>query len=380
MLEIEKAHSLSLAAGSVNLSQPAATQALSKIEAGLGMRLFQRTPKGLFPTPHGQVFLKRARRAVDRLDMALTAVSPRLRATASFAQLRALVAVSEAANYSLAARQTGLSQPTLHRAVSSMTKDAGKPLFERTSFGLVPTRACRDLARAVTLALAELQQADADLNELDGRPGGYVSIGALPLSRSSVLPEALAQFRASGRRERVTVIEGVYEDLLAGLRAGRIDVLIGALRTPAPVGDVTQEALFSDEITILARPDHPLVLKGAVTLGDLAGKDWMVPRPGTPSRQQFDDTFAQADLAPRSLIETGSVLLMREVLRDGDMLGWISGQQARAEIAHGLLAQVDLGMPRPGRPIGLTLRHDFVPTQAQAQLLDTLRSVARGTA
>ena len=44
---------LSAAAARVGLSQPALTQGLSKLEAQLGTRLFERHPGGLTPTSAG---------------------------------------------------------------------------------------------------------------------------------------------------------------------------------------------------------------------------------------------------------------------------------------------------------------------------------------
>ncbi len=67
---------------------------------------------------------------------------------------------------------------------------------------------------------------------------------------------------------------------------------------------------------------------------------------------------------------------MREFLERGDALGCISEAQAEAEIAKGLLTRLDVRVDWPGRPIGLTLREGWVPTRAQAVLLDHLRAAA----
>ena len=48
-----------------------------------------------------------------------------------------------------------------------------------------------------------------------------------------------------------------------------------------------------------------------------------------------------------------------------------------SKIAKGLLLRLDVEVDWPGRPIGITLREGWVPTPAQALLLDTLRRTAR---
>ncbi|CUH81367.1 LysR family transcriptional regulator [Tropicibacter naphthalenivorans] len=367
-----------LAAAQCHVSQPAVTQSLHKLEQASGGALFDRTRQGFFLTARGRVFEVRLRRAMARLDAALEAVSPRLVQTATSAQLQALIAMTEAQNFTLAARALGLAQPTVHRAVSHLESAAGRALFERTSFGAVPTRACQDVAQAARLAFSEIDQAEAELAEFDGREVGRIVVGALPLSRSVVLPEALARFHQARPQQCVTVIDGAYDALLGRLRRGEIDVLVGAMRDPLPIGDVVQERLFDDGLAVLARPGHPLGRAGSVPMDVLLRHPWVVPGRGTPSRAQFDALFQGAEAAvPASLMECGSILLMREVLRRSDMLGCISRHQAQAEIDAGLLVRLNVEVDWPGRAIGLTTRAGWVPTGAQAQLIALIRAAAR---
>jgi DNA-binding transcriptional LysR family regulator len=376
LLSVAETGSLTHSASILNVSQPAVTQAIGKLERETGGRLFDRTRQGIFPTPRCEVLARRLRRAFDRLDPALTDVAPRLMLTATWAQLQSLVAVHEAENFTLAARRLGLAQPTVHRAISQLEQEAGQSLFERTAFGLLPTRQTRALVQAVMLAFAELDQADSDLSELDGGETGQIVVGSLPLSRSVLLPRALARFREQRPRYPVMVIDGRYDELLGNLRRGEVDLIIGALRQPAPIGDITQVKLFDDHLSVLARRDHPLAGKTGLTAKDLQECKWVVPRRGTPSREHFDALFAPIGL-PESIIEAGSILLMRELLSESDHLGCISSVQAQAELSHQLLSELDVTANWPARPIGLTYRENWVPTKAQALLIDIIESEAK---
>lgn len=368
----------SRAAVSCRVSQPAVTQAIARLERLADGPLFERRRHGFALAPRGELLLPRVQRALQRLDTALIAIAPRLRLTATMPRLRALVAVAETGSFTLAADVLGLAQPTVHRAVSELEQEAGRPLFLRTSAGLVPTRGCQELATAVRLALTELEQAEADLAECAGRDGGRVVIGALPLSRAFLLPEALIEFRRLRPTQPVSVYDGRYSDLLQGLLRGEIDFLLGALRAPPPVPEVVEEPLFVDRLVVLARPDHPLTRASSLTPADLVHSSWVVPRRGTPARAHFDAMFTAQGLSPpESIVECGSILLMRELLRRSDLLGCISQHQAQAEIAHGLLVQLPVCVETPARPIGLTLRAGWVPTRAQALMLDLLRQSAQ---
>lgn len=376
LLAVADTGSVSSAAGALNVSQPAVTQAVAKLEHLSGGALFDRTRQGFFPTARGEVLCARLRRVFARLDAALSEISPRLCITASSAQLNALVAVQETQNFTLAARRLGLAQPTVHRAITTLEKDAGRTLFERSSFGLVASRQARALSLAVRLAFHEIDQAEVELAELDGGAAGALVIGALPLSRSVLLPQVLVEYRKRRPTQLITVIDGQYDELLGGVRRGEIDMIVGALRSPAPIDDIEQERLFDDHLSILAGNHHALAGSRDVPLDVLRRFPWVVPRRGTPTRAQFDALFADSR-PPERIIETGSILMMREILGASEHLGCISVAQARAELSKGLVSEVGTHARWTGRPIGLTYRTSWVPTGAQALLLDLLRGTAR---
>ena len=87
--ETERLGSLSAAAQAVSLTQPAVTQALARLEAALGLPLFDRHPGGMAATEAVRVLAPRIRRA-----LALIA-SPRV----TMAELRAMIAVADAGSY-----------------------------------------------------------------------------------------------------------------------------------------------------------------------------------------------------------------------------------------------------------------------------------------
>lgn len=376
-LSVARFGSVTQAAEQGFVSQPAVTQALAKLEADANTALFSRTPQGLFLTDAGRLFRDRVTRALGRLDAAMQEIAPRLVVTATRAQLVALINMVEAQNFTLAARRLGIAQPTIHRAITTIEASVDRPLFQRSLTGVVPTRQALALALSAQLAFAELDQAVAELAELQDREVGEIVIGAMPLSRSHILPNALGRFRSKRPKQAIRIVDGVYEDLLAGLRRAEIDLLIGALRDPLPVVDVVQEKLFDDVLAIIAGPKDPLLRGSAPELSALRERPWLVPRRGTPTRAQFEALFENAGLAtPESIIETGSVILMREMVENGLHLGCISHAQALREIERGIVCELPFPGPHQLRPIGLTFRKDWHPTPAQNAILEAIRETS----
>ncbi|MCW2307514.1 LysR family transcriptional regulator [Rhodobium gokarnense] len=386
--EVAATRSVSGAAGRVHLSQPAITQAIAKLEEQLGTALFERRSDGMIPTETGLMFLERSERALGFIrsgarEAVRIGAKKGGRGFANFdqllttAQLRALVAVSRAGNFSLAARNVGISQPTLHRAARDLERLSGLALFSKTSQGIELTPAAVALSQAVKLAFAELEQGFSEIEETLGIDAATIVVGALPLPRAYVLPAAINLLTRERPEVRVSVVDGPYNDLFHDLRHGEIDLLVGALRDPVPIDDVSQETLFSDPLLVVARTDHPLAGKARITLDDLAAYPWAVPRENTPTRAYFDRLFSGRPM-PASIVESSSMVLIRELLLKSDRLTLTSAHQIRHERNMGLLAPLDVDLPEGmWRPIGITLRRGWRPTVTQNRFLDCLREAGR---
>lgn len=66
-LALDEQHNLHRAAAQLNMSQPAASKLLSDLEANLGVRLFERQPRGLTPNWYGEIMIRHAHSVLSSL-------------------------------------------------------------------------------------------------------------------------------------------------------------------------------------------------------------------------------------------------------------------------------------------------------------------------
>lgn len=359
---------VSAAARVVNLTQPAITQGLAKLERQLGMPLFERTPAGMVPT-------EAARLLAPRVEAALRLMDCR-HATAG--QIRAFLAVAAAGGYAGAAKRTGLSEPALHRAIGDLSLAIGHPLLERRGRAVGLTARGAAVVRRFRLGMAELQSAMSELALLAGREVRRVAVGAMPLSRAKILPAAIMGFHAQYPRVGVAVIEGSYAELVGPLRDGEIDMMVGALRPSLGDDGLVQRRLFEDRPVIIGRPGHPLAdLTGPITSEAMLAYPWIMPGEGTPLRAQWQAMFAAAGARPPPvLIECGSVMMVRQMLLESDFLTLLSADQVAVELEAGWLAKLADAPGDVSRVIGVTTRADWRPTALQSHFLDLLEQQA----
>jgi DNA-binding transcriptional LysR family regulator len=71
VLAVARSGSILKAATEVGLTQPALSRCVSELEATFGLKLFDRTNRGIVPTPHGEVVLRHAAGVFEELRQAV---------------------------------------------------------------------------------------------------------------------------------------------------------------------------------------------------------------------------------------------------------------------------------------------------------------------
>lgn len=384
-LEVVQTGSVSQAASRCHLSQPAATQALNRLDAELGAPLLIRRRNQFSLTDCGRVFEPRARAALRHLqEGARNAMRPKREpfsrtrlfdTKVTAAQIRALIEISNCGSFTVAARNLNLSQPTVHRAARSLEALAGLAFFSASSSGVTLTRAARDFVLGAKLCQSEIRQAIAEISRALGQERASFILGSLPLARTSIVPKAIHAMIGEIPGAQLRVVDGRYPELLRSLREGDIDCLIGALRHPPPADDIDQELLFRDALAIVAHPNHPLAGRSGLTLQDTLAYPWIAPPKDTPAGQYLLETLQipNREQTPVRVVSS-SMMMLRSILALGNYVSIVSRHQIRVDEEHGHIAPLNIALKGHIRDIGLTTRKDWRPTETQARFLHHLRS------
>jgi LysR family transcriptional regulator of gallate degradation len=258
-------------------------------------------------------------------------------------------------------------------AVRQMEEGIGIPLFERTARGMLPTIAGAALALRLKRALAEIRNGVADIAALRGITEGTVTVGALPLGRTRLLPESIAGVIGRYPGLRIATMEGSFESLAAALRAGDVDFILGALRPPGYASDLHGDALANDSLGIICREGHPWARRKRVPDGDLALARWVLSRSNTPNRTLFERALLERGLPrPDVVVETSDLAVLRGVLMNSDLLTAISPRQLSYELSAGLLKLLPIRLTETRRVIGITRRTDSIESPGAKILMEEI--------
>ena len=378
-------HSLSAAAQALRLSQPALTHSIAQLEAGLGVRLFERSPEGAFLNEAGRVFHRRSERFFHQVHLALCGANglglddpmiDQQAAKLASAQVRSLLAIWRAGSFRAAARALGLTDPSLQRPARELEQIVGAPLYRRSAVGLTVNEAGAELARRLALAIGEIR---AGAEELDAASTSRASlrVGVLALAPRSLLANAADAVLADNGMQSIEVVEGPYAQLVRDLHDGALDLILGALRAPPPFEDLVEEPLFEDPYTIVCRRGHPLTRLAQASAADLAPFNWVHPTADLPRRVVLDKITADWGLNPNINFETNCLATITALLSASDRLSILS---LRHIVIDQRLERVNHPpIQHEPRHVGFTIRKNWLPTPFQLKFIENLRYQGKNT-
>jgi LysR family transcriptional regulator of gallate degradation len=364
----------------------AVARSVSALEESLDIQLFERKGRGMLLTAAGETVqlraqiieaeLREVRDDANRLAAREGALLGGIDALFNERRLQVATMLADVHHMPSVARVMGMSQSAISQSIARLEDALGQTLFRRSAHGMMPSDAGTRWIVRFNRVLVELGHIVSDVAALKGVLEGVVTVGALPLARTLLLPAAITSLVKKFPRLRVRSLESTYEELTAGLLSGRVDFIIGALRTPAGQG-LESCVLIRDQTAVIARAGHPLATEPTLSFDDLQNYPWVLSRAGTPLRMSLEQFFrTQNRESPQPVVETGDLALLRGLLVSSDMLTVLSAHQMHYEIATNQLVVLQFPMHGFERQIGATMRTGAHLSPGANALLAELKSAA----
>lgn len=165
--------------------------------------------------------------------------------------IRSFLAVSELGSLSAAARQLGVSQPTLSREIQALEKNSGLNLFRRTTQGLILTEAGQSLVDAASRMSEAADEFNRQASGLSAELEGDVRISVNEVVGIFLLPPALAEFR---KLHPGVHIEIVISNYVSSLSKREADIALRMFRPSQP--DLVARRLPDMELGFFAHRDY----------------------------------------------------------------------------------------------------------------------------
>jgi DNA-binding transcriptional LysR family regulator len=187
--------------------------------------------------------------------------------------------VATRGSFSEAAQALSFTQPAVSQQIARLERELGTRLLARNAHGVTPTPAGAVLLRHAEAVLAQLREAEAEVQSVAGVQRPRLRVGAFASAAASIMPPALAALRASQPAAEVTLHVVELPDSLDDLRTGDLDLalVLDSELTPLelPAG-VEAVPVFDDPMLAALPYSHRLAGRSAISLADLGSEEWMV--------------------------------------------------------------------------------------------------------
>lgn len=193
-------------------------------------------------------------------------------------QLRYVIAVARRKNFSRAAEQCHVSQPSLSQQIQKLEEELGERLFVRLKREAKLTPAGETfLARAVRI-MEEVDAAKREAADARDLLRGSVNLGILPTIAPYLLPGVVREFARKFPGVEIVVQEDTTARLLKQLLACEIDFALAS----HPIQDdrLHMQELFAEELLLALPPRHRLAGKRTVSAAELEGEKLIIMREG----------------------------------------------------------------------------------------------------
>lgn len=309
-------------------------------------------------------------------------------------QLRILATVAEVRSFSEASRLLMMSQPSVSRAVSEIERLLRVRLFERTTRSVALTAAGREM---VATAAEILRAAESGFGRFDAyRSGlaGLVTVAALPSLAAGLLPSVVASFLRDRPDCRITIREGLQDEIAAWALDGTADIAVGAgpaglsglpvAGTTTRLGGRYQEAftvwpLMKDRLIALLPGSAAPPGQSTITWKELARLDKLhfLRLPESSSLRTLTDAgFAEAGVQPARVVDVASLTSAAGLVRAG-LGALVISAAARHMLAFADAVTLDLRSPTLGRSLTVVTRANPALAPPAAALLDAILTAAR---
>lgn len=282
--------------------------------------------------------------------------------------LHTFVAVAQQGTLGRAAETLNLSQPALSKTLNELEQLTGTRLFERGRLGAQLTVPGEQFLTHAVKVLDALNTAGQALNRKEDASADVVRIGALPTAALGILPAVIGRFHQQQKSTSLQVATMNNTMLLAGLKAGEIDLGIGRMSDPELMSGLNYELLFLESLKLVVRPGHPL-LQETITLSRVMEWPVVVSPKGTVPRQNAEALLqSQGCKMPARCIETLSASLSRQLTVDYDYVWFVPSGAVKEDLRQATLVSLPVPTQIAGEPIGILTRVD-IPLSTGAQML-----------
>jgi DNA-binding transcriptional LysR family regulator len=233
-------------------------------------------------------------------------------------RLRTFREVIGRSSFSAAAQALDYTQSSVSQQITTLERDLGVTLVDRTSRPVKPTAAGAAVLAHADGLLAQADAVERELAALTKGESGTLRMGGFFTAWATFLPAAVAAFSRAHPGVALELHQLEPAPALRGVRAGELDLAVVYGFEPPDDETIERTHLLDDPYAVALPSRHRLAGRKRVALTDLAAERWVSP----PADHEYTQILRRlcrtyGDFEPDVAYESGDIAMAQPIVAAG---------------------------------------------------------------
>ncbi len=193
----------------------------------------------------------------------------------SITQLQYIIAIEKYGNFSKAAENSYVTQPTLSMQVQKLEEELGIVLFDRSKKPVKPTNAGKAVLMQAKKIIKELEILMLQVAQEKDQVAGQFHLGVIPTLSPYILPAFISEFQKKYPLVQLQIEEKQTQQIIKDLQNENLDA--GILVSPIKDSQILETPIFWEEFYVYHAKEHPIKNLQEVSTKDLKAEGlWLL--------------------------------------------------------------------------------------------------------
>jgi DNA-binding transcriptional LysR family regulator len=270
--------------------------------------------------------------------------------------LQVFLSVAKHLNYTRAAEEVNLSQPSVSVRMRELERDLGSKLFEQLGKKIALTEAGKLLVPYATRIIAAMSDARQAIAELQGMERGLLRIGASTTPGMYLIPRTLAHFKRHYPKIEVHLAVKDTRKIEDGVIRNEFD--FGFVGGHLAGDEVDVLPWMTDHLVLVVPSNHHLARKKLVKIADLRKEMFILREAGSATRAAVAHHLKKADLEVETVMEMENPESVKKAVQSGLGIAFISKFAVETELKAKSLVAVGVNGLDISRELKIVYRKD----------------------
>lgn len=246
-------------------------------------------------------------------------------------QIMYVIKVAQYQNFSRAAEELFITQPTLSQQISKLEEELGLVLFERTTRSVKLTSVGEEFVKHAVKVVKAWEDLELAMKKHHDLEKGRIVVGILPTLSQLGLTHHIVSFLEKHQGINIEFEEAWSEELISLLQSNKVDI---AFLNPIyfkennKTTSIDHYPLMDDSVVLIVNKNHPFAKRPFVLLEELGHMPMIMLTGHCSIRKTIDSVFEKHNISPLIVCECSSVETLIGLIGEGMGISCLSSRVA----------------------------------------------------